>query len=83
MDDLQADFARWELARGRCGSACMERRRHSIGMPTPFGVWLADFRSAGPASLAFEHTGGPPALTRERQAPPQAAGIERTGTGTW
>jgi hypothetical protein len=28
--------------------------------PHTIGAWLEDFRRAGPAALAFEHTGGPP-----------------------
>lgn len=35
-------------------ATALERDPHTIG------AWLADFRQAGPASVAFEHTGGPP-----------------------
>lgn len=57
----------------------LERDAHTVG------VWLADFRRAGPASLLFEQSGGPPpALNQEQraalkaavQAPPAAARLE-------
>jgi len=41
----------WTAARV---AEALERDPHTVG------VWLADFRRAGPASLLFEQSGGPP-----------------------
>lgn len=49
--------ALWLLGRGWSAAqvaAALERDAHTIG------AWLADFRRAGPAGLAFERTGGSP-----------------------
>lgn len=49
--------ALWLLDRGWTAAqvaTALERDAHTIG------VWLADFRRAGPAAMAFAHTGGPP-----------------------
>jgi transposase len=54
--------ALWLLARGWSEAqvaTALERDAHTIGS------WVTAFGTAGPASLAFEHTGGsPPPLTR-------------------
>ena len=47
--------ALWLLAEGWSATQvadALERDPHTIG------EWLANFRQAGPAGLAFEHTGG-------------------------
>lgn len=47
----------WLLARGWSATEvaeALERDPHTIG------DWLADFRQAGPSSLAFEQSGGSP-----------------------
>jgi hypothetical protein len=47
----------WLLAKGWSAAQvaeALERDPHTIG------EWLAILRQAGPAGLAFEHTGGPP-----------------------
>ena len=47
----------WLLAKGWSAAQvadALERDPHTIG------EWLANFRQAGPAGLAFEHTGGSP-----------------------
>jgi hypothetical protein len=41
----------WSAARV---AEALERDAHTIG------DWLADFERAGPAGMAFAHTGGPP-----------------------
>jgi transposase len=49
--------ALWLLARGWSAAQvadALERDPHTVG------GWLAAFREAGPAGLAFEQTGGPP-----------------------
>jgi transposase len=49
--------ALWLVLQGWAVAAvarALERDPHTIG------TWLDDFRRAGPAALAFEHTGGPP-----------------------
>jgi transposase len=49
--------ALWLLAEGWSATQvadALERDPHTIG------EWLANFRQAGPAGLAFEHTGGSP-----------------------
>ena len=49
--------ALWLLTRGWSAvqvAEALERDPHTIG------DWVADFRRAGPAGLAFEQTGGPP-----------------------
>jgi hypothetical protein len=58
--------ALWLLARGWTATAvaeALERDSHTIG------EWLDTFGRAGPAALAFEHTGGsPPPSRRARRA---------------
>ncbi|MHB1007083.1 MAG: helix-turn-helix domain-containing protein [Chloroflexota bacterium] len=55
--------ALWLLARGWSAAQvadALERDPHTVS------DWLEDFHQAGPAGLAFEHTGGsPPPSTRE------------------
>jgi transposase len=49
--------ALWLLARGWSAAQvaeALERDPHTVG------GWLAAFRQAGPAGLAFDQTGGPP-----------------------
>jgi transposase len=57
--------ALWLLARGWSQAqvaTALERDAHTIG------AWVAAFGATGPASLAFEQTGGsPPPSTRRRR----------------
>ncbi len=56
----------WLLARGWSANhvaEALEREPHTIGN------WLAAFDQAGPAALAFEHTGGPPPPSRPKPKP--------------
>jgi transposase len=58
--------ALWLLARGWSAvqvAEALERDAHTVG------AWLADFRRAGPAALAFERTGGPPPPSTGRSRP--------------
>lgn len=53
----------WLLARGWSAAQvaeALERDAHTIG------DWLEHFREQGPASLAFEQTGGPPPSSARR-----------------
>src|SRR5437764_10674951 len=57
--------ALWLLAQGWSAhqvAELVERDAHTIG------GWLAAFERDGPAALAFEQTGGPPALGAEARA---------------
>ncbi len=56
----------WLLARGWSANQvaeALEREPHTIGN------WLAAFDQAGPAALAFEHTGGSPPPSRPKPKP--------------
>jgi len=58
--------ALWLLAQGWSANRVaevLERDPHTIG------GWLAAFVQAGPAALAFEHTGGSPPPSRLRPKP--------------
>jgi transposase len=73
--------ALWLLARG-CSAAQVAKARERD--PHTIGDWLARFCRRGAAALAFEPTGGSPALNGPQQAelkaavqaPPRAVGIE-------
>jgi transposase len=49
--------ALWLLARGWSAAQVAEALARD---PHTIGGWVAAFRGAGPAGLAFEHTGGSP-----------------------
>jgi hypothetical protein len=58
--------ALWLLARGSTAAevaAALERDPHTVGR------WLAEFERAGPAGLAFEHSGGSPPPSRPSGRP--------------
>lgn len=58
--------ALWLLTRGWSAvqvAEALERDPHTIG------DWVADFRRAGPAGLAFEQTGGPPPPSTRQSRP--------------
>ncbi len=58
--------ALWLLARGWSANQvaeALEREPHTIGN------WRAAFDQAGPAALAFEHTGGSPPPLRPKPKP--------------
>ena len=79
--------ALWLLAQGWSANKVaevLERDAHTIGN------WLAALDRDGPAALAFEQTGGPPALDPDAQAglkvavqatPGRSASTWPTGTG--
>ncbi len=58
--------ALWLLARGWSANHVAEARERG---PHTIGNWLAAFDHAGPAALAFEHTGGSPPPSRPKPKP--------------
>jgi transposase len=58
--------ALWLLSRGWSAAQVAEARERD---PHTIGDWLAGFRRAGPAGLAFEQTGGSPPPSTGRSRP--------------